>query len=315
MAGTLMKPFVDKQLTNISNKLVNEDYIAEMVLPLVLSKFTVGTLAGYGNEHLRIVNDISGGRNKYRLATTRTKTTQTYNIETHGLKDILTEEDIDNELEPFDAQVDLTDHLTSLLWLSKEKGLADVMTLVATYDAGSTVTLAGVQQYNDFTNSTPLTDFINARATIKEKTGKVPDMAEMSWEVMNTLKYHPELVRSLGFADSRPGGLSVEELAKTLEVKKILIGKATFNDSVEGQADDLKPVWNKDIVFFVRPERGAKRQTSFGYRFQKQGQAPRRVTKETLQDPPGSMKILIDDKYDQLISNNKAAFLIKNAVA
>jgi len=313
--GTLMKPFVDKQLTNVSNKLVPEGYISEMILPLITSKFTSGLLAGYGNDHLRILNTIAGGRQGYQMATTRTKTTQNYNIATHGLKDILTEEDIDNELEPFNAEVDLVDFLTTLLWMSKEKGLADVMTLTATYAVGNSVTLAGTDQYSDYANSTPLNDFAVARSAIKDKSGQVPDMVVMSWEVMQQLKYHPELVRSLGYADSRPGGLKNEELASVMEVKKIVVGTVTFNDAVEGQTDDLKPVWNKDIIFLVRPERGAKRQVSFGYRFQKQGQAPRRVTKEQLKDPVGAMKILVDDKYDQLISNSNAGYLIKNAVA
>jgi len=67
-------------------------------------------------------------------------------------------------------------------------------------------------------------------------------------------------------------------------------------------------------LFAVCPTSAAKRQVSLGYRFQ-QSTAPRRVTKVAVNDPVGATKILVDDKYDQLISNVDAGWLIKDAVA
>lgn len=312
MSGSQQTAIVDKLLTNISNKIVPEGFICEQILPLVNVMQSSGKLGKYGNNHLRIETSLTGGKNKYKQVDTRNYSTQTYFVEKHGLKDIITEEDYANVEQPFDAETDTTDELTGYLYLEKEKGLAD--TLGDTGIITNNVTLSGTGQLNDFTNSTPLTVFATARSAVYNATGKAPDTAIMSWDVWNVIRYHPELVRSLGFADSRPGGLTEQDLAKALDVKRVLIGSAVYNAAKEGQADNIQSVWGKNIIFAVAPTSASKRQVSLGYRFQQFG-APRRVFKNDAVEPPMAKLVQVDDSYDMLISTAEAAYLIKNAIA
>jgi hypothetical protein len=140
------------------------------------------------------------------------------------------------------------------------------------------------------------------------------DQAIMSWDVWNILRYHPDLVRNLGYADSRPGGLTQDELAKAMDVKRLLVGEAVYESANEGQTSSIASVWGKHIIFAIAPTTASKRQVSLGYRFQRFG-APRRVFKNAQDDPPNSNLVLVDDSYDMLLSTVTAAYLIKDAVA
>ncbi len=308
-----LKAIVDKLLTNVSSMYIPKGFISESLLPVVPSKQSTGLLAQYGTDHLRIENTFIGGDGKYRRAKTIVRTSDSYNIEGHGLEGIVTEDDYDNVEKPYEAEEDETLGLTSTILVGKEKGLAD--TLGDTAILTQNTTLAGTQQYNDYANSDPIDDFNTARETVKDGCGMAPDTAVMSWEVYNKLKYHPGILDALGFKDNRPGGLKGSELADVMEVKRILIASASYEAANKGQTSNLEPIWGKNIVFGVIPTVARKKQISLGYYFKRTRMPKRRVTKWVRNNPPNSKAILVDDHYDMAITKASAGYLIKNAVA
>lgn len=314
MSGSQNRAQVDKLLTQVSNKIMPEGYISEMLLPVINVKQTTGKLGGYGTSHLRIDTDITIGKNKIPRVDTRNYTTQLYEVIKHGLSDIVTEEDVANVEQPFDAMSDTTSELTTKLWLGKELGLATNLGDIGTITQN--VTLAGAAQYNDYASatSTPLQNFSDARSAIYNSVGIPPDTATMSWEVWNILRYHPQLLDSLGFKDNRPGGLKQDELAFAMDVKRLLIGTAVYESAEEGQASSIAPVWGKNIIFSVSPAAAAKGQVSLGYRIQQFG-APRQVFRNAIDNPPNATEIIVLDRYQQLLSTTNAAYLIKDAIA
>jgi len=311
--ATQAKAIVDKLLTGVSQKVMPEGYIADLVLPEAKVVQYSGKIGRYGKDHLRIESTVVGGRGQFPLVETNTRSSDSYALETHGLKDILTPEDYANVEQPFDAERDATEDLTTKLALGKEKGLADA--LGSTSIITNNVTLSGTDQYSDYANSDPLADFATARASIHSKTGTRPDTAIISWSVWNVIRYHPSLLRNLGFADQRAGGLSLDELAKVMEVKRVLVGEAVYNSAKQGQTAVMAEVWGKNIVFLVAPTKPAKRQVTVGYRLTKAGAAVRQVFKNDTAEPPESKLVQVRDIYQQLITDTGAAYLIKNAVA
>lgn len=305
------RAIVDKLLTNVSNKYMPVDYISEKILPLISVIQDSGLLAGYGNDHIRIGSFLHTGSGKYPRIEIKNRNSQGYVLQKHALSHVITEEDFANVEQPYDARLDATDHVTSLLWLEKEAALA--ATLTDTSVLTNNVTLSGTAQYNDIANSEPLEDFADAQDSIADKVGQMANLAVMSLNVKRQLKKHPDILDRLGMKHNRVGFISDAELAMAMDVDEVLVGKGIANTAKEGQADVIGPVWGKHIVFIVSPKAAAKRQISLGYRIQR-GVA-RRVTKESLKDPVGAEKILIDDRYQQLISNVSAAFLIKDAIA
>ena len=307
------KAIVDKLLTNVSSAYIPEGFIADLVFPKVQSIQKTGKLAKYGTDHLRIENDLIGGEGKYRRISPITRDSDSYSIEGHGLEGLVTEDDYANVEKPYDTEVDETLGITTTIAVNKEYALAN--SLSDTSVVTNNTTLSGTSQYSDYLNSDPIDDFNTARETVKSGCGFAPDLAIMSWEVFNKIKFHPGILDALGFKDNRPGGLTGQELASVMEVKRILVGSAEYESANRGQTSSLQPIWGKHIIFAKCPAVAQKRQISFGYDFVLAGRKRRRVTKWSVNNPPNAKAILVDDHYDQRVTNVGAAYLIKNAVA
>lgn len=308
-----MRAIVDKLLTGVSSAYVPKGFICEEVLPTVQSKQYSGLLGKYGTSHLRIENSIKGGRGKYRQVETRQYTTTSYLIEGHGLEGFVSKEDYANVEEPFDAERDEVMGLSTVLWLEKEKTLAD--TLMSTSIITQNTTLSGTAQFSDYANSDVLGVTTTAQNTVLAAVGVLPNLVIMDLLVWKVLRYHPQLLDALGFKWNRPGGMSQEEMAKALGVDKVLFGSARYESAKEGQTSSLASVWGKGIVFCVAPDKPEIMQKSIGYLVRPTGSQPRKVYKETNFNPPGSTKILCEDEYDMLISDAACGYLIASAVA
>jgi hypothetical protein len=308
-----MKAIADKLLSNVSNGYFPTGLIAEKVLPFIQSKNTSGKLGAYGTAHLRVERALAGGRAEARRVETKVYSTSSYEIEDYALEDVVTERDYANVEEPFDAEEDTTIGLTSLINISKEKALADALS--STSVLTQYTTLVGTDQFSDANNSDPLAVAATARSTVKSGCGLPPDTLIMSWEVAQKLKFHPVLVDYLGFKMARPGGLSYEELATAFEVKRILIGEASYESAKEGQTSALLPIWGDIMVFGVLPESAAKRQISGGYIFGHKKGETREVFKRDIGNPVNSKAIIVRDQYDIVITQAAAMYLVKDCLA
>ncbi len=307
------RAIVDKLLTNVSSMLVPEGYVSEMILPQIPVVQTTGKLAKYGTNHLRIETSITGGRGAYRRVETQSRSSTGYEIEGHGLEGLVTEDDYRNVEKPYDAERDESLGLSTILWLGKEKGLADTLTSTAIITQNTT--LSGTGQFSDYENSDPIAKFNTARATVRSGCGLPPNRAVMDWAVYNKLRFHPQMLEALGFKYAKPGGLNENELATALGVKTLYIAQAVYESAKEGAASSLAAVWGKHIVFFYAPDTATPQQTSVGYYVRYGNKSPRQVYKYPINNPPNATGILCDDSYDMLISNAGAAYLIKDAVA
>lgn len=309
-----MKAVQDLLLTNVSSAYVPQGLIADSLLPSIMSMQSTGKLGAYGTNHLRVETSVKGGRGAYPRVESMTRSTSSYSIEGHGLEGVVTLEDYKNAQSPFDAEADETMGITSILALSKEKGLADSLTDTAVLTQNTT--LVGNDQFSDYLNSDVFDVFSTARAAIKSGCGVIDDLvAVVPWEVFQKLKFHPQFLDALGYKQSRPGGLKEQELADILEVRAIFVPKASYESAKEGQTSSLAAVWGKHIVLAVLPTSAQKYQVSAAYQVKFANEATRQVSKYVINNPRGAKGILVDDHYDMLISNASAAYLIKNAIA
>ncbi len=308
-----LRAIVDKLLTGVSSAYVPKGFICEQVLPTVQNKQYSGLLGKHGTSHLRIENSVKGGRGKYRQVETRVYSTTSYLIEGHGLEGFVSKEDYANVEEPFDAERDETMGLATVLWLEKEKTLADALTATATMTQNTT--LSGTGQFNDYANSDPLGVITTAQNTIIDGCGMAPNLAIMDIKLWRVLRYHPQLLDAQGFKWDRPGGLQEAEMAKALGVDQVLFGTARYETAKEGQTSSLAAVWGKDLIFAVAPSKAEIMQKSLGYLVRPTGGQPRKVYKQSNFNPPGSTALLCEDEYDMLISDVLCGYLVHNAMA
>lgn len=308
-----LRSIVDKLLTGVSSAYIPKGYISEMILPGIQSAQYSGVLGKYGSNHLRIENALKGGRGKYRRVETIVRSTQGYLIEGHGLEGFVSKEDYANVYDPFDAERDETLGLSTVLWLEKEKMLAD--TIMSTAIVTQNVSLAGAAQFSDYANSDPVGVVTDAINTVLNASGQEPNLMVMDKYVFNKIKYHPQLLVALGYRYARPGGLKVDEVAEALGVEKLLLGMARYNSAKEGQTAVLSAVWGKGIFLGVLPPKPQVMQKSFGYLVRPTGSSPRKIYKQTNFNPPGSTAILCEDEYEMLVSDTTCGYLINTAVA
>lgn len=308
------KAQVDKLLSNVSNGYFPKGYIAEKVLPPLPVKQKSGLIGAYGNDHIRIEDDLVGGEAEAKRAKPiLRKTDNTYIVGSHALEGVVTQDDYDNVEEPFSAESDEVEGLTHLILTNKENALATAMTNDSVLTQN--VTLSGTSQLSDYTNSDPLGVFKTAQNAILTGCGMMPNAAVMSRAVYNTLKYHPKILSTLGYAQNRAGLLTEDDIKKALDVQTLFIGEAAANTAKEGQADVLSQIWGKHITFFVRPDGAGKHQVSLGYYIKMQSRKERAVYKYSLNNPPESNGIIVKDDYSFHFVNVKAAYLVKNAIA
>lgn len=311
--GNQLNAIQDVLLSNVSSQFRPVGLISDMVLPKIQSKQSTGKLGQYGNGHLRIEQNLIGGEGKYRRVRPTVRSTTGYEIVGHGLEGVVTEDDYDNAQLPFDAEQDEVLGLTDLIAVEKEYLLGASLTNTSVLTQNTTLT--GSAQFSDYSNSDPLSKFSDARSAVRNGCGMAPDTVMMDWAVKDKVKYHPQLLDYLGYKWDRPGGLNDEELAKAMGVKRVLIAEGMYNSAQEGQSDSLTAIWGKHIVFAVLPMKAMKRQVSLGYEVRKATAAGRRVFKYAIDNPPNSKGIIVDDKYDQLITNASAGYLIEDAIA
>jgi hypothetical protein len=306
---------IDLLLTQASSMYKPEGYVCEQVLPEIGVLMSTGKLGTYGNSHLRIETSVKGGKGKYRRVETITRSTTSYSIEEHGLEGMVSAKDYRNVLKPFDAENDEVLGLSTMLWLEKEKSLADTLTSSSILTQYVDKSGAPTEQFNDYQNSDPLSVFNTAKSTVRSGSGAIANAMILDYAVAEMLRYHPQMLDALGFKYDRPGGLTYQELASAVGVQKIFVPNVMYNSAKEGQTDSLASVWGKHIILAVIPDKAQVRQVSLGYMVRYSDKQPRQVYKQDNFNPPGSKSILVEDNYDMLISNAAAGYLIQNAIA
>lgn len=309
---SLLKAFQDRLLTNVIIGLLADGCISESILPELQVSQNSGKLGKYGTSHLRIEHSATGGRGAYRRVEAMVRTSTGYQIASHGLEGLVTPDDYRNyDGTPFKPESEEAMGLQSMLLLEKEKALAD--SLADTAVMTQNTTLAGTSQLSDYVNSNALSTFKTARAAVRNGCGAVANVAIMDYNTADVLRYHPELLDSLGYKFTKPGGLADDDLKKALGVQQLLIANCMYESAKEGQTSSLAPVWGKHIIFGVCPAKPQIGQVALGYQVQL-GEA-RKVFKAPVMNPPESTSIIVRDEYQQLLTNVGAAYLVKNAVA
>mgnify|MGYP000977411903 CR=1 FL=1 len=305
------KAMVNKLLTNVSNGLFPTGYIADKILPELMSKQKTGILGEYGFGHLRRSDDLIGGEAMAkRVAALQRKADKFYNIETHALEGVVTPDDYSNVEQPFDAESDETTSLTHLILTNKEFAAVDQMFNASVITQNSSPT----NKFDNYSSSDPLAEFQKAQNQILDSVGMSANAAIISKKTFNALKYHPAILDVLGFKYNQIGLLTEADIAKAMDVSELIIADAVYNSSKEGQSDSLAQIWTDNILFYIKPSSAAKYQVSLGYKMKLSGREGREVFKYDINNPPNSTGIIVQDSYQFKIVNDKAGYLLTDVL-
>jgi hypothetical protein len=258
----------EKVETNFSIAIMNQPYGGLMFLPAFVGDGgpgQTGEFWKYDPRDFQKTGDVKRADNGTAYETMLVPTTDTYKTSERAkrtpLRDV-TEMYADELAKPSRMA---TRRVVNELLLGHEKEVAAKLT--STSVMTQNVTLAGVTQLSDFTNSDPLDVFADMRLALKHVPYVVGQngllRAGMAPEVLEILRQHPDLQARFGNTD---GLLSLANLAELMGVNEIVV-LSSWKDTADDAASSATEarVWGKDIVVaYVNPSKEPETM-AFGY--------------------------------------------------
>ena len=257
---------VDAVLSGISIRYINDELIADRVLPVVPVKMESDKYYKYTRNWKLPQSKRAAGAEANEVEWN--VSTDTYSTEEYALKDLIPDRVRNNADNPLDMDVDTTENLTEVIQLGREKRVADIVFASGNYGS-QTSALAGANRWDDYAGSDPIGDVRTAKATVHAASGKLPNVMVVGYQVHLKLLDHPDILERIKY--SQKGVVTEQLLAQLFEVDKYIIGKALYDSSLEGATEDLGYVWGKKVaLLYSQPSPGLKK-VSFGYQFQSRG--------------------------------------------
>lgn len=300
---------VDKILTQFSVAYRNDDYISEMIMPVIKVKERSGLFAKYGKDNLRVDDNILRAPGTRARTFDYTVSQGTYTCTEKAYEKIVPDEFANNQDDPYDALRDASIFAVDKIWGYQEDALATFM--ANTSNITQNTTLSGTDQWSDYANSDPLSDLRTARSTIKAATGKNPNVAVFGYETWLQLVQHPDIADRVKYVGMTNEDAVKRAVAQLIGVQEVLIGDAVKNTANIGQTDSMSYIWGKHAWLLYRAPRPNLMTPSFGYTMKDLD----RVVDRYREEPLVSNVVRVRDSYDQTVVDASLAYLIQNAVA
>lgn len=166
-----------------------------------------------------------------------------------------------------DIAVQLRQNTTRLvsgrLRREQEIRIANLATTAA--NLGSGVALTGTSKWNDYLNSTPISDVTTAHAFVRQNTGMKANTMVIDEDTFQIVRRHPDILELYKYT---AGGQATEEqLKSTFQVANMLIGAGVKENALEGGTSSITNIWGNNVLLaHVGPATGLQTAT-LGLRF------------------------------------------------
>jgi hypothetical protein len=306
------RPFpIDTRLTGISLAYVNRALIADAVLPRVaVGNQSFKWLNWNKAERFTVPNTLVGrkGRpNEVEFGATETAgLTKDY-----GLDDVVPNDDIASAPQGWDPLGQAVEGLTDLIALDREVRVANLVFDANQYPTGNKVTLAANDQWDDYTNSNPVTQVLDYLSTPLMR----PNIAVMSQKVWNALRAHPKVVSAILGNSGVSGIVSRQAVAQLFELEEILVGEAFVNTAKPGQTATYARCWSDKCAFLLRNRLANTRssQMTFGYTAQWQGRVAGQMS-EPETGLRGSVRVRVGESVNEIICAADTGYLVSGVI-
>lgn len=313
----------DQVLTNISVAWPTTGLVGERLFPAVPVRKQSDKYYTFGREAWLPENgDYRGPGTEANEIPGLAVSTDTYYANEHALQMAIPDEERENADSPLSPDRDATELLTSKILLGREKAIKDLVTDPTKYATDMTVTLAGTQQWNDYANSTPISDIKKGKYAMHANVFFEPNTAIFPYQVMSVLEDHPEFIERIKYSERAV--LTPEIIAAIVGLTNVIIpgtGIASGASLIPGY------LWGKDVLLAWVPPRAGLRIPAFGYEFTWNIGGQKQVIDRWREDKRVSDVVRVRRRYDLKlvgVENNPndpnvgkvvTGYLIKNAVA
>jgi hypothetical protein len=249
---------VDPVLTTLARGYTNNEFVGDKLFPRVFAGKEAGKIPQFGKEAFKLYNSkraIRAGSNRISPGG------RDANIDF-----VMDEQDLEypidyreKEEDIFDAEQNATMVVSGGLALNREYEQATIAQNLASYAAGSKITLSGTSQFTH-ADSLPIAVVETGKKAISNKIGKDPNTLIIGDETYRVLINHAKLIERIKY--SMKGVLTVDLLKELFGIENIFVGKAIYADD----ADAFVKLWSDNMVLAYVPQ-GAKTyyEPSYGY--------------------------------------------------
>lgn len=283
--------------------------IANVLFPIVTVGARAGLIIEFGKEHFRLVSTVRApGTNTKRIQLGYGK--DRYSLVDHRLEALVPLE-IQEEAQAVPGIDVITMHVNNVqdvMALERENQAATLARDATKYAADSKTAPAGTDKWDD-PASNPFEQIMDAKETIRSKTGVRPNVLTLGPKVLTALRTHPKVLDRLSTASDRPPA-TLEQLQRLFELAQIAEGEAVTHDGTQ-----FVDLWGNDAILAYTTPASMQQMgsPSFGYTYQLQG---RPVVEQGYEDRnANSMAYPVADAYQAVLAGADAGFLIQGATA
>lgn len=301
---------IDPVLTTAAQGYKNADFVGDALFPAVPVDQRGGKIITFGKEDFRLY--ATG-----RVPGANTKRVQfghvgaSFSLEQHALEGVVPWEIMQdaNQVPGIDMGRVAVMKTQNIIALRKEKAQADLATTAANYPAANKVTLAGTDQWSDYTNSDPVDDVETAKEAVRTQIGRRPNTVVMGAAVFAKLRQHPKILDRIKYTGR--DSATPELLANLFGVQRVRVGDAVYENAAGAMAD----AWGKFVVL-AYTEIGSLADMglpSFGYTYQLRGHP---IVEMPYQDRNAKSWVYpVTDENQPVIAGSTAGYLISAAIA
>ena len=296
----------DQALSDFSVRYANPSYIADRVFPRLRGIVkNEGFIYKYDRSNLREENAGPLGQRTPAPEANWSVLDVPYKLGRYSLKELVTQEEIDEADVTFDPEEDTVEMLTDKLLVIRERKAAQALFSASNWPLNTT--LSGTDQWSDAA-SDPIDDLETGRKAMARK----PNLIVFGDAVWSKFRHHAKVVDRFKYTSG--GIISGAQVAEILDIpaENVLIGDAQYNAAKEGVADVMADIWGKHCsLLYVDPNPRRKSLTACATLSK---EASREVYEWPNEDPEGVWK-RVQDHYQHLIVASDLGYFIQNAVA
>lgn len=205
----------------------------------------------------------------------------TISTDTYGCKVFAFHKNIDDQIRantdvPLSPDLEATEYVTHKLLIKREKDwMAEYFAGgVWSYDSdgnatGPTGSTNEVYQWDDYTNSDPISDVRTAATSVQESTGFRPNTLVLGRPVLDKLLDHPDIIDRVKYGQSS-GDVALANLnvlSQLFDVEKVLVASAIENTAAEGQTATHSFIGGKKALLVYTPKNPGIMTPAAGYTF------------------------------------------------
>jgi hypothetical protein len=184
-----------------------------------------------------------------------TFTDDSFSCDEHGAEEPVDDREAKLYANYFDAELVAAQRALSAVLVNMEKRVADLLFNATTW-TGAALTTAIVNEWDDFTNATPIDDVEAAVKKVYDGSGLWPNALIINRKVFRNLRQCTQVINRIASSGAgsatKAADITPALLAQVFDLPKILVAGGSRNSASEGAAATPAQIWSGEYAMVAR---------------------------------------------------------------